>query len=230
MERMRMTLDLLFLAKNRLEFTRAAWRALMGNTDWDRVSHAVAYDDGSDDGAEEALIGFEELRQTEFGSPVLVCNDFVRQSQADLVAKIDNDTMLPPGWLGICLEIFERHPELELLGLEAYGYPEVALGRGPYGYEPADHVGGIFVARRRIFETHPLPKADGTFYGFTDWQKEQGIVRGWIRPRIPVFQLDRVPLAPWAELSARYEALGWQRWWRRYEVAEAELWKWAFCG
>lgn len=216
-------LDLLFLVKNRFAFTQEAWCALLQNTDWSLVSKAVAYDDGSVDGSDSILAGFDEVRYTNFGSPVAAFNDFVMQSQAKLVAKVDNDTVLPPGWLDVCLEVLNADPDLQILGLEA----KVPLGDGPYTCEEADHVGGIFVARREVFSQHPLPSPDGVYYGFTDWQREHNVKRGWISPGIPVFLLDRLPHAPWILHSAEYERAGWQRFWQRYDFEEdSALWAW----
>lgn len=217
-----MSLDLLFVAKNRYRFTQEALRTLFLNTDWNLVSQAVVYDDGSEDGTDRLLIGFDEVRTTCFGSAVAVMNNFVIRSQAEFVAKIDNDTILPPGWLNICMDVLSQHPELDLLGLECKN----PLGVEPYSYTASDHVGGIFVARRKIFCEHPLPEVDGVYYGFTDWQRDNNVSRGWLNPGIPVFLIDRLPHEPWTSLSTQYEERDWQRWWKHYDESEHALWDW----
>jgi cellulose synthase/poly-beta-1,6-N-acetylglucosamine synthase-like glycosyltransferase len=221
-----MTVDLLFLAKNRLAFTVESFRALRRNTNWERVNQLVLYDDGSTDGTlgfleRRARATGAELRQTSLGSAIRVCNDFVRRSTADLVVKIDNDAMMPPGWLDTCLGIFERHPELQLLGLEERGI----AGEVPYTYQPSDWVGGLFVARRSIFAGADLPQSSRVYYGWQTWHSGR-FHSGWIKPSLPVFLLDRVPFAPWSELTREYEAKGWQRPWKRYTAADAHLWAW----
>lgn len=46
-------------------------------------------------------------------------NDYVaRADPADVVAKIDNDVIVPPGWLDACHAVMEAHPDLDLLGIE----------------------------------------------------------------------------------------------------------------
>lgn len=226
-----MTVDLLFLAKNRLLFTREALATLNYTTDWGRVNELVLQDDGSVDGtyphlAHMAGVMHGEFRHSHYGTPVAAMEDFIRRSKADLVVKVDNDTMLPPGWLGVCLGVMERNPNLELLGLENVNSAPANGGPIAYSFESAQNTGGIFIARRRIFEEHPLPLSSGTYYGFTDWQIRNDIVRAQIAPPISTFLLDRLPVEPWISLTYTYESLGWQRPWKRYSMEDSHLWSW----
>ena len=123
--------DLLFLGYNRLEFTVASLRNLLANTPRHLVGRIFLYDDGSTDGTLEFLSSFESentiLVQTSFRSPVAIMNDFlVHRDPGPLFAKIDNDTMVCPGWLEQCLNIMDRYPEVDLLGIEAL-YPYADL-------------------------------------------------------------------------------------------------------
>jgi len=47
--------DLLYLACNRLEFTRETFATLVRNTDWDLVHELFVMDDGSTDGTRQWL-------------------------------------------------------------------------------------------------------------------------------------------------------------------------------
>ena len=90
-------IDILYLAKGRPEFTRASTLALYYNTpaalyDWVAVPPA--------------------------DSPVGVMQNYLSHTGRDIFAKIDNDTIVPPGWLEQCLAVMEAHPELDLLGIE----------------------------------------------------------------------------------------------------------------
>ena len=228
-------LELLFLARNRLEFTREALSALHLNTNWKKVKKLWLYDDGSTDGTREYLQTYKnelnnfktveaELRTTNLGSPILVTNNFITRTKSPLLAKIDNDTILPPGWLDLSLEIMEAQPEVDCLGLEYRGLN----GGSPAHAITADHIGGLYVAHRRAFEHGDLPIPSRKYFGWQDYQYKHNLRRCWIQPSIPVFLLDRVPEEPYASLSRKYEAAGWQRdvpqW--DYKPEQSELWKW----
>jgi hypothetical protein len=129
---------------------------------------------------------------------------FIDRAQTPLLAKIDNDVMVPPHWLGESLVVVDRHPELSLLGLEAF-HPIVAAPDPDRGYAPADFVSKLGLYRRAAFAaSQPVPSQ--RWYGFAAWQPAQGsrLVRGWINPALPIFLLDRLPFVPWADLTAEY--------------------------
>jgi glycosyltransferase involved in cell wall biosynthesis len=170
-------IDILFLAHNRIEFTKASLETLCKNTDWSEVRRLIVSDDNSIDGTREYLKEFSypcdtELVVGKFGGPVAVMNRYLceREGENDgrIFAKIDNDVMVPPGWLNECLRTMSKHPELGLLGIEAF----TPLGTPPAGdardYEPARHIGGIGLMRAGCFVT--LPRANGRL-GFTAWQE-----------------------------------------------------------
>jgi len=222
--------DLLFLACNRLEFTRETFSALLANTDWQRVHELFVIDDGSVDGTDRWLADAIErvparhrLLRTRFGSPVSAMNHFIALARAPMLAKLDNDAMVPPGWLGESLAVFERQPELDLLGIEAM-VPHAA-GAQRRGFLPAEFISGLGLYRRRVF-AGTRPFAYAKWFGLEEWQSARPhIVRGWIRPALPVFLLDRIPFEPWAGHSRRYVERGWQREWPKY-AADGDLWQW----
>lgn len=226
-----MTLDLRFSAKNRLKFTKESFGNLCQNTNWDLVGRFVIYDDGSTDGTFEYLsvqarITGAELRQTSFGSGILVANDFISRSEAEFVATLDNDAMVPPGWLDIGLEVLQNNPELQVLGLEQRGIK----GNPPYSYRPSNSLDGLYIARQSLFEGKSLPGAITPYEGWSQWLKANQIQMGWLVPSLPVFLLDRIPFSPWIDLSRKYESMGWQRplttQARLYSSEDAYLWSW----
>jgi len=201
-------IDILFLTHGRTEFMRESLAALLANTDWTKVRRLVMYD--------EAVAGL--------GGPVAVMNHYLKSGNVTpIFAKIDDDTMVPPGWLGECLQVMEENPKLDLLGIEAH-YPVVA-GVAPRSYKPAQFIGGIGLMRSSCFRS--LPRAQGRF-GFTAWQDTNAqVVKGWISPALPVFLLDRIPFAPWAEHSREYVRQGLQRDWPAYDPAvDGDKWAW----
>ena len=233
-----MRVDLLYLAKNRLEFTKESFSALLSNTDWNLVKSFYVYDDGSTDGTAEYLtdtiIANREilpdktvLRQTDFGSPVRITNDFVVQVDSPLLAKIDNDIVVPEKWLTRCVQVMDGSPELQCLGIEAFYEiePDVTVCRG---WIRAIHTGGIGLFRRAPFE-EVLPIAYGTYFGFGNWQQRgDGLMCGWIKPSLPVFLLDRLPFEPFRSLTLSYIEKGWQRDWGPYDSSQQDLWTWRF--
>jgi glycosyltransferase involved in cell wall biosynthesis len=223
-------IDLMFLTKNRLEFTKASLQALLANTNWNQVARLFLYDDDSTDGTEDYLLRLEYPVTAEqrfdrnYGSPVKVMNEYLSHEGGHVFAKIDNDTMVPPGWLDECLKVMDRHPELDFLGIEAFNL--VVAGQTERSYRAADFIGGIGLMRTRAFATLPTPHGR---FGFTEWQQNESpeVKKGWINPSLPVFLLDHLPREPWLSLSREYVAKGWQRiQWGPYEEKNKALWEW----
>src|SRR5882757_748779 len=99
-----MKVDILFLAKNRREYTEETLRQLEKNTNWDLVNRLVIYNDGSEDAApkEPTYTLTPYYMDTDLGNPVAVMNNYLDVSArmtTPWFAKIDNDTIVPPGWL-----------------------------------------------------------------------------------------------------------------------------------
>lgn len=237
-----MKIDILYCAWNRLRFTSATWSWMMAHTNWAMVDKLVVYDDGSQDGTQEFLrehaVPFRHLRReipvdfrvSNLQAPAAIMNHYIATSQADVFVKVDNDIALPGGWLEKLAGVAERHPEVELLGMEA---GMIAMqGRDgvtrEYGVEPCSHIGGVGLMRVESFKSRPeIPYRIGTRIGFTEWQNRYDPVRAWISPDLDVPQLDRLPIEPWASLTAEYVQHGWNREWPKYsEEWMRPYWLW----
>jgi len=226
-----MNVSLLFPAFNRLEFTRQSWAALMANTDWSLVSEFHVYDDGSTDGTREWLQeqvseGYRRIvNRTNFHSPMGVTLDWIKRSTAPILAKLDNDTIYPPGWLNDALEVMHTYPSLDCLGLECMRTPVMGT-ESPRGYLPAKYISGLGLYRRKVFE-NALPEDNG-YFGLEEFMT-QHCRCGWILPSLPTFLLDRLPFDPWKSLSEEYVKKGWQRPWSlelRYKPEQEPMWNW----
>jgi len=226
------SVDLLYLAYNRLEFTQETFNVLLANTDWRYVRELFVYDDGSQDGTREWLENnvnrvpvATSFVKTNFGSPVTAMVQFIELARAPILAKTDNDAMLPAAWLRQSLEVIDRHAELSFLGIEAMHShsDDLQLARS---YDPAVFISGLGLYRRSAFE-RSRPTSVNKWFGFEDWQIAQGagLIRGWIKPAIPVFLLDRIPFDPWSRYTDTYVRRGWQRSWPKYAPAST-LWRW----
>ena len=113
-------IDILFLAHGRSEFTAASYRALIDNTGWSGA-RLILFTDGDlprCPGREPDIMITQKT-----GGPIAIMLDYLAHAPllgcvADLFVKIDNDVIVPPGWLDQCVETMEAHPELDLLGIE----------------------------------------------------------------------------------------------------------------
>jgi len=259
-------IDLLYITKNRLEFTKASFAALAANTDWTLISKFWVYDDGSVDDTRRCMDElYSELHvrygvrvhqvYTQMGSPAAIMREFALHSDVSpLFAKIDNDVIVPPGWLNACCDVMITHPELDLLGIEPpeSRTPHYTGGRksphpeydiqiqlfGPmmrgqtqlHGYAPCDSIGGIGLMRTSIFKRFKGLMPHSIYGGFTEFQlNNPAMKKGWVTPPLPVFLLDRLPSSAYdghfRRLSNEYIAKGWQRAWSGYDSANP-FWEW----
>jgi GT2 family glycosyltransferase len=239
-----MSLDILFVAWNRLEFTKLTFHNLVENTDLSEVTRLVVIDDGSTDGTREwlreAVANVDDkvevkLVESKLGSPVAVMAQYLADRPAQWFVKIDNDIVVCPGWLDVVLGVSNENPRASLIGFEA-GMTRV-VGRGPgygdepwdgvYGFQQSSHIGGIGLMKRAAFG-HGKLRANGRYFGFTEWQAHaHGVERGWVTPDLACPLLDRLPVEPIASLSRQYVATNWQRAWPTYDpVFMAWSWEW----
>jgi len=281
-----MKVDILFCTKNRVEYAEEAFRQLVRNTNWGMVNSLMIHFDGSSIGefdpfkfrtttyneAGNTGIWPQSVRWTgvlrqnvnAIGSPVGVMDYYLKDTKdtgSPWFAKIDNDTIVPPGWLDACVaiadwsshELMKVTGNVDLIGIEAR-YCEnppmqpVTSRPGPFTpypvvkYRQTDHIGGIGLFRRAVFEKYPLALLteqekewyrsrgqDPRYYGFTEWQWSHPDVRKvWIDPPLPVFLLDHLPMEPWMSLGKQYVLNGWQRaTWGYYDPEKDRgLWEW----
>lgn len=226
-------LDVLYLSRNRREFTAFTFSKMIENTNWDLVDRLIVYDDSSTDGALEEITSRieavpvpHEVREHSLGSPVLVMNDYIASADAESFAKIDNDLVVPPAWLDDMTSVMDRWHDLVLLGMESpfMGPPNLDWD-GTYTWTPWKHIGGVGLMRTDFFrQTGPMD-ADG-YHGFTGHQWRYGPRRGWITPDILVCLLDRCPMEPWVSLSEEYAKRNWQRSWKKMPTDFSIYWDW----
>jgi hypothetical protein len=250
--------DILFLAHKRPEFTRASLRALLASLDYKRLTVTgtrIRLSIFTDGDQPPANIEGPFCDINRYGGPVACMNAYLDscnkidaklrsspEATPDFIAKVDNDTIVPPGWLPACVDIMRRYPNIDLLGIEPWtpdrklfprwSEPLMPVPDNHWKFQPrvVSHVGGIGLFRRSAFERfgRPVPNSQDGRYGFTEWMwQHPRMVKAFIDPPLPVFLLDHLFLEPWQHLSQRYEREGIQRnveW--LYGVELRVLWDW----
>lgn len=132
-------IDILFLAHKRPKFTRASLKALLENTDLSL--HGVDGETSSTDnrlwmmtdGDLETFGEYQDhpllagISARRHGGPVACLNGMMLDDggvwchpEAEFLCKIDNDTIVPPGWLPACLDLMRHFPNVDLLGIEPW--------------------------------------------------------------------------------------------------------------
>lgn len=234
-------LDILYVSFNRLEFTVQTMTALARYTDWTEVSKLYVKDDGSKDGTLQWLEenvpllaeqhGFDYVVDgSRLGGPVAATNWYLDQNTgAPVFAKIDNDMVVCPGWLGEMIRQMELHPTVDILGMEPFLGDPAMPGTVHRDIEPCEHIGGKGLLRTRAFVEYGRPTPGGLngYFGFTQFQTANPeIVKAWIKPDLPVFGLDqmRPEHGRWRALAETYARLGWQRLWPVYGSEEHYAW------
>jgi glycosyltransferase involved in cell wall biosynthesis len=233
--------ELLYLTHNRREFVQESLRSLEKNTEWDKVSKLWLFDDHSEDGTLEIVTEFSArsgagaplpatvLVGGSWGSPIPAMNEFFQVATSELVVRIDSDAMVPPGWLGEALEVMERSPEVDLLGIES---GTRSPGSGFRVAIPTNSSSAVGIFRlssvRKVLGKQDLSCEwlSGRWSGWETFQKN--LRSAWIDPPLQVFLLDRLPMKPWSTLSDTYVKKGWQRPAPyRYPKACSYLWEWS---
>lgn len=224
------SVDIIVPNRNRLEFAQKTLEVLERNTDWFLVRKLYLYDDQSTDGTREFIEERAKTMPAEtevvsgiFNSPYCCLLDCVAKSEADLICKIDNDCLMPFGWLNCGIGVMDRNPDLDLLGIGYRDEPTPHSGDVLYGYKVAPFIGGVGVLRHSVLKDLPLEVLPAQNWRGI-WQQEMKV--GWLSPSMQVCLLDWVPWAPWVDHSERYERLGWQRRWGRYQKDDMRMWDW----
>ncbi len=159
-------------------------------------------------------------------------NHYVANSEATWFCKVDNDIVVPPGYLTSLLQVRDDVPGAEAIGMEA-GWtelpPQVIPEGFRYGYEPARHIGGVGLIRTEWLGGKPrmIGRGDGGRFGWTEQQNHHRIAAGWIKPDLYLFSLDQLPFEPWRSLAAEYVGRTWSRQWGTYhERFMCRYWDW----
>ena len=84
-----------------------------------RIAHElIVVDDGATDATRDVAerFGVRVIRHGVRRSLNAARNTGLREARADLIAFVDDDVLVPPGWLDALVEGAERHPEADAFG------------------------------------------------------------------------------------------------------------------
>lgn len=234
-----MSVNLLYVAFNRLAYTEATFQALLDNTDWTQVANLHIHDDRSTDGTQEHLEQAAErvpwnvpvhFESRKLRGPVAAMNRhldlFAGDPEVGSFVKLDNDIVVPPGWLPELTRQATLHPGIDCIGMQPRHAPaQPAPFPGRSVSDDVPFIGGVGLIRYRMFRTcRPSPKGR---FGWTEFAGRHAENRkAWISPDLPLFSLDLIDAEPWASLGRGYEARGWQRPWSKYAGGGREWCQW----
>lgn len=227
--------DLFMPTCNRLEYTKVALESLLQTTDRTLVNQLILVDSRSEDGTREYL-GEVLKRSLPFSAVLLNVGErhIVNSMQAardaaksPVIAKIDSDSVPPPGWLPVALEVMNRNPALWALGIVPRDNSVVPADvKVERTCESDKYVGGVGLFRREAWKDLKPEKAP--YWGWTTHQYNSSWGKGWLKPYLPLFLLDQLPFEPFVGLRKRYFNLGWHRTTGGYSEAQEKCWTWKY--
>ena len=202
---------ILMFTYDRLEYTREALHTLMKNTRYPFDLYIV--DNYSTDGTREWLEKTrlkypDRIKDIRYNS----CNeglpgptnDFWNRVDSELIGKVDNDTLVPPGWLERLVAAHQKVPKLAVVG----GYhfrPEDFNDKDAQDklYSENDirilqdtHIGGCcYLMKKSIQQQFGLMKYNPAFkiHGWTEYQQmmsSTGYIVGYLYPLIQLDYMD----------------------------------------
>lgn len=226
--------DIVYVARDRLEFTQISFGWLLETTNWECFNRLYVYDDGSTDGTREWLEDAVRACPQEhyfvrchYHSPIGVMNAHVDKTDAEWFCKVDNDILLPHGWSEAMCSVIDSH-DIDFLGMEAgmSGQPEDGWDGGYGPNWDCSHIGGVGLMRVGAIKRYPRPVPNGRF-GWTESQHKFKRKMAWISPDLRMACLDKIPDEPFPSLSSQYVDRGIQRRWHPYPKEMQEFyWGW----
>ena len=198
-----MTIDLVFITYNRIEYTKLALNSVLADptekfslTIWDNASTdgTVEYlkNEVNDPRISEVIFSKQNIGQT------AAVNQIWSQSKADLLGKLDNDCLVTPGWTRT---LARAHSDIDNLGVIACWH----FSPQDYDYERAKHKiqsfgghqvfrhpwicgTGLLIKRETFKKFGPIKNKGTTRY----WLKmaSAGYINGWYYPLIYQEHMD----------------------------------------
>lgn len=177
-------IPILMITWNRLQYTKKAIEALKQNTYYPYI--LWIWDNGSTDGTVEYLRKLDDVRvyfsKDNLGLVPPMNKFFETFKDFDYVSKVDNDTVVSPGWLTKLKEVMDKYPLFVIQSDHYLGLPYKLknnqqfynhLEKVKYGNESLylfPHVSGTGVLIRRKHIDRPVEEMKGTLSGWVNYQ------------------------------------------------------------
>jgi GT2 family glycosyltransferase/Flp pilus assembly protein TadD len=219
------TVSLAMFTYNRIKYTREALKTLMGNTRY--PFDLVIIDNHSTDGTRQWLEEIrwryaDRIKEVIFnpkneGLPGPT-NAFWQSSTADLLGKVDNDTLVPPGWLERLVDAHRKMPDLAVVGgyhFRAEDFDETAAQAKIVQANGVrilfdTHIGGCCYLMKKsvqekfgLMDVHPTLKT----HGWTQYQwrlVQAGYTVGYLYPLLQLDYMDD-PRSPKCLIDSDYK-------------------------
>lgn len=150
-----MTVSVMLVTYNRLDLTKQTLESLFQNTDYpfnliiidnasvDKTVDYLYERCGEEMVSNQYLKGFViHINESNLGIAV-GRNQALKISQDDWLSTLDNDVLVPKGWLTQCVEILRHNPKYGMLGINVEGveYPLVKHGDYEWQDKPKGNLG-----------------------------------------------------------------------------------------
>ncbi|MDB5349030.1 MAG: hypothetical protein JWN86_277 [Planctomycetota bacterium] len=195
--------DLLLITWNRLEYVEKTLRHLLQDPADFRLS---CWDNGSQDGTADLIAELDDprvVRKRLSADNVMQrepCLWFFEKAESDLVGKIDDDILLPPGWTERIAPMVRSEPRFGMLGCwiflpedwdESLANHKILDVGGTRVFRNMWIAGQSFLARKDLMVSHIIPP--GEHYGFPVDQRRmtaEGLINGYPLPLLMAHNMD----------------------------------------
>lgn len=197
--------DLLMITWNRKDYVQRTLSNLLASSEDFRL---YCWDNGSKDGAAELVASFKDERIVErHACPVNVMQGyptqwFMERSKSSIVGKVDDDTLVPDGWIARIGNAVSECPELGMVGCWTF-WPEdfernkahaekKILTIGQHQILQSASIGGTaFLVRKELVQNYMITNGPGRGFPIDRLQMTRdGLISGWIYPLLWAEHMD----------------------------------------
>lgn len=233
-------IEIVFLTFNRLELNKISLPALL-DSDPDIDYKVCIYDNGSTDGTVEWLktLDHPKIKEINFNSTnegiAPITNRFWKKTKATYIGKVDNDLIVPSGWIKEVMLRLENAEEEKMGSVTLYHWidewtkdldedkmPIITLKNGSK-MVLSSHTGGNYLFHRYLIDLLGyVPENRGLKGGYTWWQLQKfGTIKcGYVYP-LKFFRLPEL-YKSWERFSGKPETWDTCPQWLKKEMVEAK--------